>query len=148
MNYIFDAIVIAYLIIAMIMDLKWRRVKNEWIVTGYFISLLIHLIFNSSVTSSLYGLILPLPLLIFYKFKMIGAGDIKLLSVCGCILGFDYMINCLLPIMAFSILLSAISIIIGIIQYLKTQEYKLQKIPLAVAIALGIIVKIVGGYYQ
>lgn len=146
MYYLFYAIVIAYLTVAMIMDLLFRRVKNWWIIVGYILSIVLNLYYHNNLIYSLYGFFLPTPLLIFYRHRMIGAGDIKLLSVAGCYLGFSYMIKCLLPILFFSVILSVIEIIRSIPNLTKG-IFSFRKFPLTISIMLGITTTIIGGDY-
>ncbi|MDD2957344.1 MAG: A24 family peptidase [Lachnospiraceae bacterium] len=75
---------------AVLMDVKYTRIPNGLIVTGLLCGLA-----NQIFTFGLAGLILylsgiMLPVLLlgmFYYFRMIGAGDIKLLSAVGGFLG-------------------------------------------------------------
>ena len=142
MGNIFNMIVIVYLIAAMIMDLKLRRVKNWWIIIGYALSILISFLYQKDILSFLLGFIFPFPLLIFYRYQMIGAGDIKLLSVLGCLLGIEKIIHCIIPIVIISAIITILSCSI---ELFKGQSIKAHKIPMVVAIAIGVIMKLVGG---
>lgn len=75
---------------------------------------------------------------------MIGAGDIKLLSVAGYLLGFDGLINCLLKIAVFAVILVIIAFLKKSI-ISKSFPNSIEPLPLAVAISLGITVGILGG---
>lgn len=72
------------------MDLRSDKVSNPWIVQGYLLGILwqIWLFGARGLADFLTGALLPLALLfpLFYL-RMLGAGDLKLLSVIGGFLG-------------------------------------------------------------
>ena len=144
MDFLLNVVVVTYLAVAMIMDLKTRCVKNWWIITGFVISIAFSIFAKKGISSFFVGIFFPVPLLLFYKFRMIGAGDIKLLSVLGSILGMGKMIQCIIPILSFSVLLSCLSII-SCYYHRKRGEKIDKRIPLVVAIALGVTVNLMGG---
>ena len=82
---------------AAVMDLRWRRISNVFL--GGCLAAAIVLIFRSgpgSIASSAAGGALPLLLLLpFFRFRMIGAGDIKLLALLGVLLGPRTILRCL-----------------------------------------------------
>lgn len=142
MGNIFNMIVIVYLIAAMIMDLKLRRVKNWWIIIGYIISIPISYLNYKDIISFLLGFIFPFPLLIFYRYRMIGAGDIKLLSVLGCLLGIEKIMQCIIPIVIVAVIIAILSCCA---ELFKGKSIKGHQIPMVVAITIGVITKLVGG---
>lgn len=143
MEDIFNAIVVIYLCIAAIMDIRSRKISNELIVYGLIFSMVLCVLMNKDLWQSVCGFFLPLPLMFLYRLKKIGAADIKLLSVAGLYLGIDKMLDCLRWIMIFAIFLAGISIAKAIRK--KQSLHSIEAFPLAVAIALGISAGILGG---
>lgn len=72
----------------MIQDIRCSKVSNFLIMLGYSISLFYQCIFQRNFIFWVQGILLPIILLFFlFYFKMLGAGDIKLLSVLGGFIG-------------------------------------------------------------
>ncbi|MDR3996903.1 MAG: prepilin peptidase, partial [Fusicatenibacter sp.] len=72
------------------MDLRTRRIANEWIITAWIAGLVTQLIRYGAAGAGifLFGMLFPiLALYILFYFHMLGAGDIKLLSAVGGFLG-------------------------------------------------------------
>ena len=72
------------------MDLRTRRIANEWIITAWIAGLVTQLIRYGAAGAGifLFGMLFPiLALYILFYFHMLGAGDIKLLSAVGGSLG-------------------------------------------------------------
>lgn len=80
----------AYLAAATAADLKWQRIPNELILFGILTGLALRAE-NGGVYGMLYGILSGvITIAVFYIFYMIGAvgaGDVKLLSVTGLIMG-------------------------------------------------------------
>lgn len=144
MDIIYNTYVVIYFSIAAIMDYKWRKIKNWLIIVGLFSSIIFYFILKRDILQLVYGFLLPFPLFLFYHLKMIGAGDIKLLSVAGSILGYEKMIDCLLMILIFAVILVILNMHKRIINKSKGLS-EIESIPLAVAISFGIIVGVLGG---
>lgn len=92
--------------IAMIMDLRWMRVENSWIlcsmVSGLLFQLQTHGIYG--LLYFLTGAVYPLCVLgVLFYFRMLGAGDIKLFCTLGSIMGMKTIGKC----MAVSFILGA-----------------------------------------
>lgn len=71
---------------AALSDLKEEKIPNRWVLTGLFLSLSGQILFcrESRWHPEFLSALIPFLLLIpFYLFRMIGAGDIKLLMVTG-----------------------------------------------------------------
>ena len=143
MENLFNFYVAIYLSIAAVMDIRLRKISNRLILSGLIISTLLCILMNKDFLQSLLGFILPLPLMLLYRLKKIGAADIKLLSVAGLSIGFDNMCSCLPWIMLFALFLGAYSIAKASIKHQFPDN--IEAFPLAVAIALGIIAGIMGG---
>ena len=80
-------------------DRKSSKIRNNAVITFSAVGIILSL-FDSSVVSSLIGMIFPLVLLPLFAFDMLGAGDIK--AFCG--LGAIWGIRMSARIIAFSFL--------------------------------------------
>lgn len=90
-------------------DLRLGRIRNEWILTAWLAGLLTQ-IFRFGIAGAwefLVGAAIPILCLywLFY-FHMLGAGDIKLLSVIGGFLGFPAIFMCIVFSFIFGAILS------------------------------------------
>lgn len=130
-NYILS-IVIAF--IAMIMDIKFRKINNTFLL----ISLLLVIVFglcneNLNVFASILGMLAPLVVLFIpFCLKCVGAGDIKLLCVLGYALGIYGIID------AFA-LVSCLSIP----EYIIYRFYSKKEYPFVVSIFSGLLVRFI-----
>ena len=80
------------------MDLRSAKVDNRWLLLCLMLGLVIQLADNglSVLKQVVPGTLLPLLLLFpFFRFRMIGAGDIKLFSVLGGFMGPLTILYCL-----------------------------------------------------
>jgi len=85
--------VIVLLIISVICDIKTYKINNTITYLGCTIGLLTNSYYNGAegLLYSLLGIISPILFLwVFYSLRMIGAGDIKLFSAIGAIMGFNF----------------------------------------------------------
>ena len=91
-------LLIAYTITAVCMDLKQQKVDNLWILFGWIagIGYRFYQLQLRGIPLFFVGSVVPIAVLywLFY-FRMIGAGDIKLLSVIGGFIGPDLVIMCI-----------------------------------------------------
>lgn len=151
------------LLIAAIMDTMTLKVRNYLIVIGFFLgfAISIHVRGPSGIGISLLGIMVAFAALsFFYYFHMIGAGDVKLLSVAGIFLGPEDLIRSLFPILLAGGVISLAKVLYerNLIERLKylaeyfTHYFKEKKlvpyyrgdvdksgvIPLSVAILIGI----------
>ena len=98
------------------MDLRTRRIANEWIITAWIAGLVTQLIrygpgwftfvsnsyplleaFSVPDKNFSFGMLFPiLALYILFYFHMLGAGDIKLLSAVGGFLGVPAILKCMI----------------------------------------------------
>lgn len=81
---------------AVLMDFLMERVVNSFICLGFLIGFCCQIIRNGYVGSFFFaaGIIIPFMLLLpLFYFRMLGAGDIKLFSVLGGILGYQAVLK-------------------------------------------------------
>ncbi|MCR5790357.1 MAG: A24 family peptidase [Lachnospiraceae bacterium] len=76
-------------LIAAVTDLRYGKVNNELIITGILSGFFFFLSDAGiqGLTCAAAGLCIPLLLLVFYRFGMLGAGDIKLFMMIGTFTG-------------------------------------------------------------
>ncbi len=95
---------------AVLMDLATGRIPNFWLCSGWLCGLLYQCLTAGKQGAGRFaaGSLLPLVLLwgLFY-FRMLGAGDVKLLSVLGGIMGVPAVLSCIIWSMIFGAVLSA-----------------------------------------
>ncbi len=148
-------LLLCYLAVASVMDIKSRKVKNIWILYGLLSGLLISFM-DSGLTGqgictlqmgspgfvfSLLGIMIPLPMLFFFRWRLIGAGDIKLLMVIGCFLGVYGALEVYLISLFCAGAMAVISVILNIRKILGTpMVLRGLKIPLAPAMAMGVAI--------
>ena len=132
------------LLIAAFMDMLTFKVKNWLVYTG----MLAGFIYNGSlygwkgIEKSIVGMLVPLIVLfILFCFRMLGAGDIKLICMIGTFLGLEGLIGCFIPILAAGAVYSLIKVI-----YQKNLMFRLQY--LAIYIQKFIITKKIEPYYR
>jgi prepilin peptidase CpaA len=88
-----------FLFVALYSDTKMRKIKNNLIITFVFSGILINIGEQgwAGLLLSLKGIVLPIFLLIlFFKLKMLGAGDIKLFSGIGAYMGPVFLLEAML----------------------------------------------------
>jgi len=93
--FLLVVLVCPFIIAAMVSDVKTRKLPNLLTVTIALLSLGLHTVFYGlgGLTGSILGLLIGFGLLLpFYIFKMVGAGDIKLLAALGAFLGKDLIL--------------------------------------------------------
>lgn len=85
-------------LISMIMDIKWEKVSNRWVVFGWLVAGGWQ-VGNAGVEGLLIflmGALLPMGVLFpLFAAKMLGTGDIKLFSVLGGMMGPCSLLTCL-----------------------------------------------------
>ncbi len=80
------------------MDLQSQRISNGWILVAGILGFCYQFFYPGGRGALAYvaGFSLPLLILwIFFRFRMLGAGDIKLLSVLGGIMGREAILPCM-----------------------------------------------------
>ena len=83
---------------AALMDIQRTKVDNGWLLFCVLVSLFTRIwkMDVSSLGSWICGLLVPILILgILFIFRMLGAGDIKLLSVIGSMIGPTKILNCI-----------------------------------------------------
>ena len=99
------------------MDLRTRRIANEWIITAWIAGLVTQLIRYGAAGAGifLFGMLFPiLALYILFYFHMLGAGDIKLLSAVGGFLGVPAILKCMIVSFLSGAVLFPFSILIAL----------------------------------
>lgn len=89
-------LVVLYAFWAMILDLARSRISNQYLLFGWAVGIVEILAFSfpQGLLQFLGGALLPIVLLfILFYFRMMGAGDIKLLSVLGGMIGVRSSLN-------------------------------------------------------
>ena len=112
-----DYILIVYTTVAVCMDLSRQRIDNRWILLGWIggFSYQVYYYQLSGAGYFLIGCLLPIVVLyLLFWFRMLGAGDIKLLSVLGGFIGPAAVFKCIGLSLLFGAILSlAILILCG-----------------------------------
>ena len=153
---IMPILLVAFLLVATLMDVKWRRVKNWWIlcgiIAGFFLTILSEILSSLQLQiipigapglfCSFLGFILPLPLLILYALGHLGAGDIKLLMVAGIFLGDESLRRCLIPTILAAGVMAAAYILISFIKRKNIYLIMKSRLPLAGALLLGVCIEL------
>lgn len=83
---------------AVLCDIKTYKISNKIIIFFVSSSIVINIMFNGlkGLGESITGIVLPFfVLLILYAGRMLGAGDIKLFSSIGAIMGWHYVLFCI-----------------------------------------------------
>ncbi len=94
--------------VAVIMDIKWEKVSNFWILSGVLAGVGIRyfcyrpILWVPIIKGILFPLLLMFPLFVFH---MIGTGDIKVFMVIGSLVGYPTVLMCI----ALSFLFAAIA---------------------------------------
>lgn len=110
-----DCLALLFAVGAAGMDLQTQKIPNIWLCCGWMSGLGYQFLTNQiqGIEGFAAGSLLPVALLwILFIFRMIGAGDIKLLSVLGGIMGVPAILSCLVWSVIFGAVLSAAILII------------------------------------
>ncbi len=88
-------ILICLLILSVISDIKYSKIKNIYVIpaaiSGLFINTFEHGF--EGLKLSLFGVLVPILLLgLLFNLKLIGAGDLKLFSAIGALLGCEFIL--------------------------------------------------------
>lgn len=93
------AIILAFTSASVCMDLKNEKISNMWILFGWCTGLIYQIFLKGPgrIPYFLYGSAMPVMFLfILFSARMLGAGDIKLLSVIGGLMGPFTVFKCIL----------------------------------------------------
>lgn len=92
------SIAVLFTTVAVCMDLNWEKIDNRWIMFGWLTGFSYRL-WKSGLKGTgifLVGALVPVLILyLLFVFRMIGAGDIKLLSVLGGFMGPSAVVVCI-----------------------------------------------------
>ncbi|KAB3537227.1 prepilin peptidase [Alkaliphilus pronyensis] len=92
-------VLLLLILMASIADIKTYRISNKLIVSGIIMGALINLCEDSlfGLIEALTGILIPIIVLfLLFYLRMLGAGDIKLFSAIGAIMGSDFVVECLI----------------------------------------------------
>ncbi len=95
------------LLLSVISDLKASKIRNMFVLTAALLGMAInaYLYGLTGLKTSIIGIVIPVLLLgILFYASLIGAGDIKLFSAIGAVVGW----KCLLYVMAYSFIIAGI----------------------------------------
>lgn len=103
------------LILSLYFDYRYSKIKNFIVYPAILSGLLINLIIPGTIglKKSFLGIILPFIILfLLYIFKFLGAGDVKLFSAIGSIMGLKFVIYCMVYSFLFGGFLALIIMVI------------------------------------
>lgn len=132
------------LFISVYYDIKSKRIPNKLIIIGYLSCFIISLIQKGShgMIEFLIGSTVPLIILfILFLFRMIGAGDIKLLALVGGVLGLPHILYCIFA--AF-----AVGAVISLGKMIYNRSFLIRMQYLAAYITYTMQTKNISPYYQ
>lgn len=139
--YILLAVLLA---VAVISDIKAYRIPNVLNALGCLAGMTYGVVSGGTrgLCRSLMGIIVPAVLLmVLFIFRVIGAGDIKLLSAIGAFVSLD-----IIKIIVISFILTAVyGIGAVVLKYCLTSKRGFTKIHLSIPIMLGTILYLAGG---
>ncbi|WP_432663234.1 prepilin peptidase [Wukongibacter baidiensis] len=87
------------LILALISDIKTYKIKNNIVYPFILIGLITNMYLEGldGLVFAIKGMIIPIVILIiFFALRMLGAGDIKLFSAIGAIMGIDFALKAII----------------------------------------------------
>lgn len=135
---------IAFIAGAVVFDVKTNRIPNVLNGIGSLAGMLSQLVENGikGTLGSLAGMLIPVGILfVLFAFRVVGAGDIKLLAMIGTFVGIDICI-----VMALAFLMTAIYGAAVLIRKLMMAESRsFTKIHMSIPIAVGAVFYIAGG---
>ena len=144
-NQLLITTLLALLAVALLSDIRERRIPNQLVVTGLLLGLAGHVWFAGiggltiAASGALVGLLCLLP---FYALGALGAGDVKLMAMCGAFLG-------PLQVAAASVASLLVGGVIGVVwlswQFSSSDEKQLttsSAIPYALAIGVGVLISL------
>lgn len=142
-------IVYGFSIVAAIMDIRFQKISNRLIVTGFGVGLIRRLLLEGSagLLAGVIQIILPVIFLyLLFLIGALGAGDIKLFSLIGVFVNFKELVTCVIAAFVIGAIWSLFKLLwMGLkrlLQWKKGSSSSEQDrcIPFAVAILLGLLV--------
>jgi prepilin peptidase CpaA len=141
--------VYGFTIVAVIMDIRFRRISNRLIVIGLGVGLIRRLLLEggAGLFAGVIQIILPVIFLyLFFLIGALGAGDIKLFSLIGGFVNFKELVTCVIAAFVIGAIWSLLRLFItGICRLLQAKEEEASRkkehtIPFGVAIFFGLLV--------
>lgn len=167
MEFILRIILFVLLVICFITDVRKNKIYNVVLLPFILLGLAFNFIFNgtSSGVSSVFGGFLPIILFApFFIMRMFGAGDIKLFSTIGFLMGLRFCVNNIIYSFIAALFISVIIIMfrrnffkrmryffqfflnIVLTQNISEYEKGNGKFPFAIAIFLGTVLQFIINY--
>jgi prepilin peptidase CpaA len=137
-------LIILLLTISLYTDTKAYKIKNNVIVLFLLTGLIINYVYLgvNGIQIWFIGFIVPfIVLFILFVVRMIGAGDIKLISAIGGILGIEFLINA-------SIYIITVAAIIAIIKMIRHKQFRSRLVYFYNYVLDIIVTKKVGSYCE
>lgn len=127
-------------------DIDWRRIPNLWCLPGAFAGMIISFMEGGvhGGLSSFLGILVPMAVLfVFFVFRILGAGDVKMLSVIGAFIWLDVI---WVLIYAF-VITAAYGVFVFAVRVIRQRPFAWTRICMSIPIAAGTILFVVGGRF-
>lgn len=137
--------ILVFTAVAAVMDLKWWKVKNLWLLAGACGGVFYQLFSRESagILQGLFGMAIPVALLWFFWIRgLIGAGDVKLFAVVGLWTGAILI----LEFMLFALLSGAVYALVSALRRKPVSELMKKRIHVAVCAFVSALC-LIGGIY-
>lgn len=129
-------IIMVLTLIAAIFDAREKRIPNYLIIVGLIIWIIWLIQGDYNLSDCIGGVLVPLfALFPFYMTKGLGAGDVKLLSVCGGFVGMSCLAEYLLVVLITSVVYGVVTAL-----FKKKQILNQNLITMAVPIFFGTVI--------
>lgn len=165
-----EGILVLFSTVAVCMDLNCEKIDNRWIAIGWLLGFSYQLIQQGLKGIGIFFLGAAVPIVILYVlfwFRMIGAGDVKMLSVLGGFMGPKTILICMgIAFICGAVISLAVMILCGnlmsrlryfagyliqlttekrVVPYMRKGRY-MENIHFSVPILMGVLL-FVGGFY-
>lgn len=134
-------VLLVILLTAAAVDLFTLRIPNRIIVCGIASGMICSILQKGGqgIWESIAGILIPAVIpAVLYRFRIIGAGDVKLIAVAGSFLGVSVTLQCLFPILLFAGALSLLCFLMFLFRERRNAFHHRHMIPMAVPIFLGV----------
>lgn len=132
------------LIIAVYFDIKTGCIPNKLNLSGCILGLFLNTLFMGKygLINSICGILLPIIILfVFFVFRVLGAGDIKLLSVIGA-----FRLTDIICVIMLSFVLAALWGLLSVVfRLFRRKKIEMTRIPMSVSIVMATGLVMLGG---